>query len=339
MNQERKALRVGVVAILCAIILRLGINGAFQPLVDLLRRPETAAFLFYLETGRVLRTNQPESEEAWARESPPPDFPAETVSPPEPAEFSPEDLGLVELYSSREEDPDLEALLLSPLNWNLTGPDPTVLILHTHATESYTKAPGEDYEETSDYRTPDPRYNMLSVGQALAEALKNRGISVLHDQTLHDAVSYNGAYTAARETVERYLAQYPSIQLVLDLHRDAADSGNGQLNTAADVDGQSSAQLMLVAGSDGGGYSHDRWQDNLSLALKLHVLLEKDNPGLCRHLCLRNSRYNQDLSPGMLLVEVGAAGDTRQEALTAVQALAEGILALSGGGIKADSTS
>ena len=339
MNQERKALRIGAAVILCAIVLRLGVNGAFQPLTDLLRRPETAAFLFYLETGRVLRTSDPETAEVWARESPAPDLTEETASAAAPAEFSPEDLELVELYSSRSDDPDLESLLLSPLDWDLTGASPTVLILHTHATESYTKVPGEDYAETSDYRTTDERYNMLSVGQALADALEAGGISVIHDRTLHDAVSYNGAYTAARETVAAYLEQYPSIRLVLDLHRDAADAGDGQLNTSAEVDGQPSAQLMLVTGSDGGGYSHPNWQENLSLALKLHALLEKENPGLCRHLCLRNSRYNQDLSPGMLLVEVGAAGDTRQEALTAVQALAEGILALSGGAVRADSTS
>lgn len=331
MNQERKALRIGAAVILCAILFRLGLNGVFRPLTDLLRRPETAAFFFYLETGRVFRAQSQEATQAWFRESPPPEGTEAPKETPQPAEISAGDLALVDLYASREWVPDLEQLLLSPLEWDLTGEDPTVLILHTHATESYTKSPGDDYEETSDYRTDEEAYNMVSVGQALAEALEAGGLSVLHDRTLHDGISYDGAYTAARETVEAYLEQYPSIRLVLDLHRDATDSGAGQLNTWASVDGDDSAQLMLVVGSDGGGYHHPNWQENLALALKLQVLLEEKNPGICRHLCLRNSRYNQDLSPGMLLVEVGAAGDTRQEALTAVGALAKGILELSAG--------
>ena len=334
MNQERKSLRIGAVVILCAVILRLGLDGAFRPLTDVLCRPETAAFLFYLETGRVLRTQETKTQEVWFRESPPPELPQE----PEPVQFSPEDLDLVELYASREDYPDPETLLLQDLDWDLTGPEPTVLILHTHATECYTRLPGENYEETSDYRTPDPQYNMISVGEVLADTLEAGGIRVLHDATLHDEVSYDGAYTAARETVRKYLEEYPSIQLVLDLHRDAVDGSNGQLNTSATVDGQPAAQLMLVAGSDGSGYSHPNWQENLALALKLQVVLERENPGLCRHLALRNSRYNQDLSPGMLLVEVGAAGDTRQEAVTAVQALGRGILTLSNGTIKEGST-
>ena len=331
MNQERKALRIGAAVILCAILFRLGSNGTFQSLTDYLRRPETAAFFFYLETGRILRNQSQNATEAWFRESPPPEGTVVPETPPEPVGFSPGDLDLVDLYASRESVPDLEDLLLSPLTWDLTGEKPTVLILHTHATESYTKAFGEDYKETSDYRTNEEAYNMVSVGQALAEALEAGGLSVVHDRTLHDGVSYDGAYAAARETVEAYLAQYPSIQLVLDLHRDASDTASGQLTTWASVEGTDSAQLMLVVGSDGGGYHHPNWQENLALALKLQVLLERRNPGLCRHLSLRNSRYNQDLSPGMLLVEVGAAGDTRQEALTAVEALAQGILELSGG--------
>lgn len=332
MNQERNNLRIGAGVILCAILLRLGIGGAFTPLADFLRRPETAAFLLYLETGRVLRSRPVEAVVSWSRESPQPDF----LPEPEPVHFSPEDLTLIDLYAGRSY-PELKDLLLEPLDWNLTGSQPTVLIFHTHATESYTKLPGDSYEESSDYRTTDPAYNMISVGQALAETLEAGGISVLHDTTLHDAQSYDDAYTTARETVADYLAQYPSIQLILDLHRDAADTPTGQLDTSATVLGEPSAQLMLVAGSDGGGYYHPDWQRNFSLALKLHVLLESENPGLCRHLCLRNSRYNQDLSPGMLLVEVGGAGDTRQEACTAVQALGRAILSLAAGSTTEDS--
>jgi stage II sporulation protein P len=230
----------------------------------------------------------------------------------------------------------LEELLKVPLDWDLTGGKPCVLIVHTHATESY-KNTGQ-YTPSDPYRTTEEAHNMLAVGDRLAAILTAGGVSVIHDRTLHDYPTYSTAYTKARETIRKHLESNPNICLVLDLHRDAVDGSNGQLNTSATVDGQPAAQLMLVAGSDGSGYSHPNWQENLALALKLQVVLERENPGLCRHLALRNSRYNQDLSPGMLLVEVGAAGDTRQEAVTAVQALGRGILILSNGAVKEGST-
>lgn len=340
MDQEWKSLRIGAAVIGCAILLRLASGGFFRPLADLLRQPELASFLLYMETGRVTRLYQsPEDAEVWANESPAPEITANTENVPAPAVFSGEDLELVELRSTCDYEPNLENLLLQPLDWDLTGTEPAVLILHTHATESYTKTEGEDYEESSDYRTLDEEYNMLAIGDALAELLEAGGLTVIHDRTLHDEFSYNGSYGAARESIERYLEQYPSIKLILDVHRDAADTESGQLTTSAVVDGQESAQLMLVVGSDGGGLYHPNWRENLSLALKLHVMLEKENPGICRYISFRNSRYNQDQLPGMLLVEVGAAGDTRQKALTATEALAEGILNLAAGTATADSTS
>lgn len=340
MDQERKSLRIGAAVIGCAVLLRLASGGFFQPLMDLLRQPELASFLLYMETGRVTRLYQsPEATEVWANESPVPEIAVDTEKIPTPVSFSEDDLELVELRSTCDYEPDLESLLLQPLDWELTGAEPTVLILHTHATESYTRANGEDYEESSDYRTLDENYNMLAIGDALAELLEAGGLTVIHDRTLHDEHSYNGSYTAARASVEKYLEQYPSIKLILDLHRDAADTESGQLTTSAVVGGQESAQLMLVVGSDGGGLYHPNWQENLSLALKLHVTLEKENPGICRYISFRNSRYNQDLLPGMLLVEVGAAGDTRQKALTATEVLAEGILTLAAGAVTTDSTS
>ena len=105
----------------------------------------------------------------------------------------------------------------------------------------------------------------------------------------------------------------------------------GQLDTSAQIDGRESAQLMLVVGTDAGGLDHPHWRENLSLALKLQVWLEKENPGLCRPLNLCAERFNGDESPGALLVEVGAAGNTHGEALLAARALADGIIALACG--------
>ncbi len=327
MDFNDKTLKIGAGVICAAIVLRLAAGGFFRPVVEFFLRPETAYLLLYLETGRVTRLyREPETTEAWSRESPAPEVSPES----EPLTLNAQELELVSLSATRDV-PELSPLLEQPLNWELTGTEPAVLILHTHATESYTKAPGEDYAETSDYRTVDPAYNMLSVGDALAEQLAAGGISVLHDRTLHDGLSYNGSYAAARETVAAYLEKYPSIRLILDLHRDAADTPQGQLVTAAVADGEETAQLMIVVGSDGTGMEHPNWQENLALALKLHIALERENPGICRDLCLRGSRYNQDMLPGMLLIEVGAAGDTRDKALRAAEVLGRGILSMAHG--------
>lgn len=341
MDPQRKSLRIGAAVIACAILLRLAGSGFFRPLADMLLQPGVASFLLYLETGRVARLSPPaeNSTEVWVRESPAPELPPAEL-PAEPVSFTAEDLSLVDIRSSCVYEPDYEALLLQPLEWDLTGSDPTVLILHTHATESYTKTADADYVESSAYRTLDERYNMLAVGDALARQLEAGGLTVLHDRTLHDDDSYNGSYNHARASIEEYLAEYPSIRLILDLHRDAADlEDGGQLSTSATVDGRESARLMLVVGSDGSGLYHPHWQENLALALKLQVTLEKENPGICRYLCLRNSRYNQDERPGALLVEVGAAGDTLEKALTAAEVLGSGILALAQGTATSDSTS
>lgn len=342
MNQERRSLQVGAVVLAAAVILRLVASGALDSVVLALTKPETVAVLMYLETGRVLRSYNPMD---YPGESVIPDAVDSAASAPAPATvptatFLPEDLKLAEVEYDCSYTPDLESLLLCPLDWDLADGTPRVLILHTHTTESYTRSEGEDYTESSDYRTLDERYNMISIGDALAKRLEEAGIGVVHDRTLHDYPSYNGSYADARETIEEYLAEYPSISMVLDIHRDAADTPSGQMATSATVDGQTAAQLMLVVGTDAGGLDHPNWQENLSLALKLHVQLEKKNPGLCRPIDLRSERFNADESPGALLVEVGAAGNTHGEAVLAATALADGIIALAkGANITADSTS
>ena len=227
---------------------------------------------------------------------------------------------------------ELEPLLLQSIAWQLDDGAPAVLIVHSHATESFTKQSGQVYQESCAYRTEDRGFNMVAVGDALAELLREKGINVLHDRQLHDYPSYNAAYTNSRKSVEDYLREYPSIRIVLDLHRDAALNADGsQYATSATVDGKRSAQLMLLAGSDAAGGNHPGWKENLSLALKLQVLLEKENPGITRRTLLRGYAFNQDLCSGMLIVEVGTAGNTLEEALRAMPPLADAIAALKNG--------
>ena len=340
MDRQKQSLRMGAAVILCAIGLRL-LPGVLPAVAGFLARQEVASFIVYLETGRVLR---PLPEETAPAETSPSETeaPEETVAPA--AALLPvltaEDAALVSLKDHAGLSPDLEALLCAPLNWDLTAEGPTVLILHSHATESYTKSKGEDYKESSAYRTLDENYNMVSIGQYLAEKLEAAGIGVIHARDLHDYPSYSGSYVNSRKTVKAYLEQYPTIRLVLDLHRDAADDGyGGQMDTSTTVDGQESARLMMVVGSNAGGLNHPDWQENLALALKLHAVLEKRYPGLCRTISFRKQRFNQDLSPGAMLIEVGAAGNTHAEALVAAEALAQGIIELAKGTATSDSTS
>lgn len=332
MKQERRAIRAGVALILLAAVWRLGAGGAWVPVADFFQKPEVAAFLVYLGTGRVVHP------EAQAQTEPTEPLSVTLPTGTEPTEpernavnFSAEDSALFSVYDLCGYSVDGAALLQQPLDWELAGSEPTVLIFHTHATESYTKA-GQTYEETGYYRTRDTEYNMVKVGAQLAQQLESAGISVIHDTTLHDYPSYTGSYNHARKAVQSYLEQYPSIKLVLDLHRDAALNPNGtQMATEATVDGRDSAQLMIVAGSDASGLTHPNWRENMALAAKLHVVLEKNWAGVTRPVCFRAERFNQDLMPGMLLVEVGTAGNTLPEALIATDCLAQAIIQLTHG--------
>jgi len=207
----------------------------------------------------------------------------------------------------------------------LTDDEPQVLILHTHGSEAYTPADPSGVVWSGNHRTTDHRYNVVLVGDAMAETLGNAGISVLHDRTLYDYPSYSEAYDRALDAIEAHLERYPSIRFVLDIHRDAVEDGQGnQYKVVSSAEGRgTAAQLTLVVGSDGSGLTHPDWMENLRLAAALQESLLADYPTLMRPLLLRNSRYNQHATTGSLLVEVGAAGNSPEEALLSGQLFAE----------------
>ena len=327
MDQHQRTQRFGAAVIAWALVLRLYAAGALETVVTWLTQPNITAFVTYLETGRYVRFSASQGVFLdFSPESAAPFLPTEAARPV----FAPEDTALTDLYYACDLRPDIQTLLEEPLDWDLADGKPAVLILHTHTTESYTQL-HENYVETSDYRTLDEGYNMLSIGQRVQEILGENGIVVIQDRQLHDYPSYNGSYTDARKAIRQFLAENPTIRLVLDLHRDATDGENGQLRTVATLGSETSAQLMLVMGTDAGGQTHPDWERNLALALKLQAQLERQAPGITRPTILRAQRFNQDLSPGALLVEVGAAGNSHAEALRAAEELAKAIVALSKG--------
>ncbi len=332
MDIEKWTLRAGAAALACVILLQLGKGRAFEAVGKILSGPKALSVILFLETGRVLppvvpqQTNPPTQTE----QQPEPVSPSAPEKKPEPVTFMPDDAQLVEVNSVCGYDTDLPLLLQNPLNWDLRQEKPTVLILHTHGTESYKKT--EDYQETSAYRTQNTEYNVVSVGEHIKKILETGGIAVIHDKTLYDHPTYSSSYTRARSAIKKHLQENPSIALVLDIHRDSVENGKGeQVEITAEADGKKVAKLMMVVGTDANGLNHPKWKENMALAVKLHALLEKKHTGICRPISFRPQRFNQDLSTGGMLIEVGTAGNTRQQALDAAQILAETILQLADG--------
>ncbi len=317
MDTDRKLLRVCTALILGALLFRL-LGTLWPGSID--RKSDIASLFLFLQTGRVVRKvdvdNLPQEQPTVV---PPPTVPPAQVC------FTGEDAALLTLYDYADQDPDLEALLLQPMSWELTEDTPAVLIYHTHASESYENTEG--YKEDSGYRTLDEAYNMLSVGAHMKALLEESGIAVLQDRTVHDYPSYNGSYSSSYASARRLLQENPGICLVLDIHRDAAtdNAGNQVKHTVMTSRGEA-AKIMLVVGA-----GNENWQENMALAVKLQVQLEKLCPGICRPICLRSSGFNQALSPGALLIEMGSAGNTRQEALLAAEYVSEAIISLKAG--------
>ena len=323
MERKQRKVHIGSAVLACVLVWQLA-----GPAMQLLSDPRVVSFLIYWETGRLVRLETPQTLPT----EPEPTASAATEPKKQPISLNLQAAESIKTSNYTDYDPDLAELLATPLSWDLTEDGPAVLIIHTHATESYLGTDG--------HRTEDPNYNMLRVGSEIKKILEENGIAVIHDTTLHDEPSYNNAYIYARETIEARLAEYPSIRMVVDVHRDAFDiSEEEQLSTYATVDGQASSQLMLVMGTDAGNRYHPNWQENLSVAVKLQVLLEEKYPGICRRMQLRTERFNQDLSPAGMILEVGAAGDTLEQALVAARAFAEAVVTLSQGSVTADSTS
>lgn len=322
MEEYQSARRFGVSIVVLTLVFRLFETGLPQQAVHLLKWLPSSPNK-QTEAGREARHF---SFPFPAESSPPSDYVPQPACP----SFAGEQAADIPVTNTSSRKPDYAAALEAPLQWKLEGGSPTVLIVHTHTTESYRRD-GADYAETAPYRTLDENYNMLCIGDRVAQLLEAEGIGVIHDRQIHDYPSYNAAYSHARKSLQAELAKHPQIQLVLDLHRDAMEAEGRQVSTHAPLAEGDCAQLMTVLGVGHGGLPNARWEANLSLALKLQLLLEEQTPGITRPLDLRPQRFNQDIAPFSLLVEVGAAGDTRQKALLAADRLAQGIIRLKDG--------
>jgi len=220
------------------------------------------------------------------------------------------------------------ALLNAPLTLAFTPNAPSVLIIHTHTSEAYTQTDANAYTPSDPYRTQEQDKNIVAVGNVVADILRANGISVIHDAGVYDYPEYNGSYTRSYTVVESYIEQFPSIICVLDIHRDAAENSDGsQYRTKAVINGVEMAQVSIVVGSNAQD-THDNWRGNLTFALRLAYQINADAPELLRPVSVATYRYNQNLAPAALIIEVGSAGNTLEEALDAAAVFADSFVNL-----------
>lgn len=225
---------------------------------------------------------------------------------------------------------DIKSLVESAPVFKIEKNDnPQVLIMHTHTTETFMDTDTDVYTDAYTSRTRDKNKNMVSVGKIVAERLKAAGIGVVHDTTEHDYPKYTGSYTRSANTIKNNLKKYPSIKIVLDLHRDAVSSGTDKVKLVTDIKGQKAAQIMIVMGSGTGSVTnHPNWQQNLKLGLKLQQTIENKYPTLARPLSLVSSNYNQNLTTGSLLIEFGTDANALAEVHYSAKLVGDALVSL-----------
>lgn len=192
--------------------------------------------------------------------------------------------------------------------------EPQVLIYHTHTTESFEPFVRENMDAEFNYRTTDETKNMIMVGNAIQAELEARNIGVIHVTEIHDYPSYNGSYGRSRESIVPILEQYPEIKIALDIHRDAIAAEDFATQPYIEINGKEAAQIMIISGCDDGTLDMPNYMKNFHFASALQQQLEGDYPGLTRPILFDYRHYNQDLTTGSLLIEVGSHGNTLEQA-------------------------
>lgn len=211
------------------------------------------------------------------------------------------------LLNASEELPDFQI--------EFNSDEPQVLIYHTHTTESFEPYTRDYYDSDFTCKTTDITKNMVAVGNEIVAELEAAGIRTLHDTTVHDYPSYNGSYQSSRETVSEILAMYPSIKVVLDIHRDGIERSDGtRIAPIVEVDGERAAQIMIISCCDDGDGEIPLYMENFKLASLFQSQLEADYEGITRPVLFDYRFYNQDLSTGSLLIEIGSHGNSIDEA-------------------------
>lgn len=226
-----------------------------------------------------------------------------------------ESVGGIQICNETDYNLNKEELLLEPLV-TYGGNGIEVLIIHTHTSEAFTPTKEHNYTETDSYRTTDETMNVVAVGEAMTEKLRNAGVKVLHDKTPHDSPEYSGCYRRALDTINKNIANNPSINIILDIHRDAISDGNGGFYKAVtNINGEDVAECMIVVGTNKSGLEHDNFKENVKYALRLQNIMNEKYPSLARPLNIRRERFNGHAREGAMIIEIGTNGNSLVEAL------------------------
>lgn len=221
----------------------------------------------------------------------------------------------VQVKNSSSYNLNIKEELEGELGFTIENTDkPQVLIYHTHTSESFLDYDTGYYYESFYPRTTDKSRNVCAVGEEIAKQLNAAGIVTLHDTTIHDDPSYSGAYDRSAETVEKYLKKYPSIKVVLDIHRDGIGSDEQRSKPVFTVNGKKAAQIMVLAGYNyDGSEEFQDWEYNLRFALQIQNTAQNMYPDMVRPLYFADFMYNMNINTGSLLIEIGADSNTVEE--------------------------
>lgn len=225
--------------------------------------------------------------------------------------------GIGYLNNQTSYNPNVGELLKSDVTTPPTQ-EPLVLVLHTHTSEGYLpqNATYLDGDLGKITYTEEKERNVLAVGRAFISGLNKKGITAIHCTVMHDESGLAGSYERAAESIKFFREHYPSIRYVVDLHRDAILTAEGEyVRAATEIDGKSVAQILPVVGSNAGGWEHDAWEGNLALALQLRQVLNQNDTALCRPVMLRSATYNQEMAPFAILLEIGTGANSIDEAI------------------------
>lgn len=229
--------------------------------------------------------------------------------------------GKVNIKNETDYKIDIKKLLSEPLKLTPDKKGPKIFIYHTHTTECFLKSVDEIGEKGTPSRTTDSRYNVVRVGDALINNLKKYNIDVLHNTMIHDK-DYNSSYSKSLKTLTSYVDKYPSLKMTIDLHRDAASGG--KLREVKKINGKNVAQIMFVIGTDA-KLSNPQWRENLKLAMKVQARLNEICPGIAKPTYVSKNRYNQHLTNGSVIIEIGGDGNVIDECVRSTSYLAQAI--------------
>ena len=225
--ENRFCMSLVAFAVIVRLLLATGVSAALDSAVGLAPKLEVPdepdVFLLEILEPETAPSEPPAQPEIAAASEAPAEQETEAEPVDPPLVFSADEADAIGIVGACSYQPDKQALLTRPSALSLSDDGPAVLIVHTHSSEAYTMEAGFEYPESDALRTLDERYSVIRVGDEIADILTEAGISVLHDTQPNDYPNYNGAYERMRQTIEGYLAEYPSIQMVLDIHRDAAE--------------------------------------------------------------------------------------------------------------------